>query len=91
MASMYTKNGRPLRVSGNHVYGPSGREVGRIRGNKVFGPGGGYVGTIVGDRLIKRSTDGASIGSAFAPMAGIASASANRVATAAWGDEPDID
>ena len=46
---LYTKNGRPLQVSGDYVYSHSGKIVGRIRGEKVFGTGGRYVGTIVGD------------------------------------------
>ena len=54
---LYTKDGRPLQVSGETVYSPSGQPVGRIRGCKVFGTDGRYVGTIVGDRLVYRSTD----------------------------------
>ena len=40
---LYTKNGRPLQVSGNMVYSGSGIIVGRIDGKKVFGPNGRYV------------------------------------------------
>lgn len=29
MASLYTKNGRPLTVSGSSVFGPNGNEIGR--------------------------------------------------------------
>jgi hypothetical protein len=89
--SLYTKNGRPLRVSGSTVYSRSGKIVGRISGDKVYGTNGRYVGTISGDRLVHRSTDGASVGSAFstANQAGSAAA-ANTVGSAIWGDEPDI-
>ena len=87
---MYTKEGRPLKVSGADLFSRSGTHVARIRGDKAYGPDGRYVGTIVGDRLIYRSTNSASIGSPFAPRASVGHASANRVATAAWGDEPPI-
>lgn len=91
MAGLYTKNGRPLRVSGKKVYGPSGRQVGQIRGRKVYGPNGRYVGTIVGERLIHRPPDSASVASPFAPSLSSPSAAANRAANASWGDEPPID
>lgn len=88
--SLHTKNGVPLKVSGDKVFGPSGRQVGRIRGKKVFGPDGRYVGTIVNDRLVYRSTDRGSIGSSFAPSSRGGSGSARRAASAVWGDEPDL-
>jgi len=91
MASLYTKNGRPLTVSGKSVFGPDGREVGRISGSKVFGPNGRYVGTIAGNRLVYRSTDSASIGSSYAPSRRAGSARANSAGGAIWGDEPRID
>ena len=47
---LYTKNGRPLQVSGDTVYGRSGKVIGRISGDKVYGTDGRYVGTIDGDR-----------------------------------------
>jgi hypothetical protein len=46
---LYTKDGRPLQVSGEIVYSGSGTMMGRIKGEKVFGPDGRYVGTIVGE------------------------------------------
>lgn len=88
MSQLYTKNGRPLRVSGDDIFDRSGRHVGRRRGNKVYGPDGRYAGTIVGDRVVHRSTDSAAISSPFAPRAGTGSASANRAGSALWGDEP---
>ncbi|CAM3820166.1 Hypothetical protein ADP8_02627 [Roseomonas mucosa] len=88
--SLYTKNGRPLQVSGNTVYSRSGQVVGRISGDKVFGTNGGYVGTITGDRLVYRSTDSARISSPFAASSRAGSATANSAGSAAWGDEPDI-
>jgi hypothetical protein len=87
---MHTKDGKPLKVSGNTVHSRSGQVVGRIRGKKVFGSDGHYVGTIANDRLVYRSTDSASIGSSFAAANRGGSASANRVGSAMWGDEPDI-
>jgi hypothetical protein len=90
MSYLYTKNGRPLTVSGKSVFGPDGQEVGRISGNKVFGPNGRYVGTITGDRLVYRSTDSASIHSPFAPSRRAGSARANSAGSAIWGDEPEI-
>jgi hypothetical protein len=91
MASLCTKNGRPLRVSGRSVFGPDGCEIGRVSGSKVFGPDGRYVGTIAGDRLVYRSTDTASISSPFAPARRVGSAQASRAASAIWGEEPMID
>ena len=44
---LYTKNGRPLLVSGDKVYSRSGTIVGRIKGEKVYGTDGRYVGTVV--------------------------------------------
>ena len=58
---MYTKNGKPLQVSGTTVYSRSGKVVGRIKGEKVFGTDGWYAGTIVGDRLVYRSTQSAAL------------------------------
>lgn len=87
---LYTKDGKPLEVSGNTVYSRSGHPVGRINGSKVFGTDGRYVGTIVGDRLVYRSTDSACIGSPFAVANRAGSARANHAGSAIWGDEPDI-
>lgn len=88
--SLYTKNGRPLQVSGDIVYSRSGKVVGRINGDKVYGPSGRYVGTITGDRLVHRSTDSATIGSSFAAANHAGSAHANAAASAIWGNEPEI-
>lgn len=87
---LYTKNGRPLQVSGNIVYNKSGKVVGRIQGEKVFGTNGRYVGTIVNDRLVYRSTQSATISSSFTSANRAGTARANRVGTAIWGEEPDI-
>ena len=91
MSTLYTKNGRPLRVSGCAVFGPSGRQIGRINRKKVFGSNGRYVGTIASGRLVYRSTDSASVGSSFAPMAGPRSAHARAAGSALWGEEPSIE
>jgi hypothetical protein len=88
--NLYTKNGRPLQVSGDKVYSRSGKVVGRIKGKKVYGTDGHYVGTIVNDRLVYRSTDSAGIGSPFAAANLAGSARSNRAVSAIWGDEPNI-
>ena len=90
MDKIYTKEGRPLKLSGGDLISRSGEHVARIRGSKAYGSDGKYVGTVVGDRLIYRSTDRASISSPFAPRASAGHASANHAATAAWGEEPPI-
>jgi hypothetical protein len=90
MADLYTKDGRPLRRSGDNLFSGSGTHVARVRGDKAYGPAGSYVGTIVGDRLIYRSTHSASIGTAFAQSSRAGSASASRAGTALWGNEPPI-
>jgi len=90
MDRLYTKEGRPLKVSSDDLFSRSGKHVARIRNGKAYGPDGRYVGTIVGDRLIYRSTNSASSSSAFAPRTHAGHASANRAGTAAWGDEPPI-
>lgn len=87
---LYTKNGRPLQVSGNIVYSKSGKVVGRIEGEKVFGTNGRYVGTIVNDRLVYRSTQSATISSSFTSANRTGTARASRVGSAIWGEEPDI-
>lgn len=87
---LYTKNGKPLQVSGNTVYSCSGKVVGRIKGKKVYGTDGRYVGTIVNDRLVYRSTDSAGVGSSFSPANRAGTAKANRAGSAIWGQEPDI-
>ena len=88
---MYTKNGQPLEVRGNKIFGPSGRQVATIRGRKAFGPDGSYVGTVIGNRLVYRSTDSASIGSPFAPQVRAPSARASAAGSAQWGEEPLLD
>lgn len=87
---LYTKNGRPLQVSGDMVYSPSGQPVGRIKGSKVYGTDGQYVGTITGDRLVYRSIDSAAISSPFSasPRAGVGVA--YIPASPIWGSEPNI-
>jgi hypothetical protein len=90
MERIYTKNGRPLKVSGQDLFSRSGKHVARMRNDKAYGPDGRYVGTIVNDRLIYRSTNSASVSSPFVPRVSAGHAYANRVPTAAWGDEPPI-
>lgn len=87
---LYTKNGRPLQVSGDTVYSRSGTAIGRVRGDKVYGTDGRYVGTITGDRLVYRSTDSAGVGSPFSAANRAGSATASSAGSAVWGDEPEI-
>jgi len=88
--NLYTKNGRPLQVSGDKVYSRSGTIVGRIRQDRVYGTDRRYVGTIVGERLVYRSTHCADASSSFSVANRAGSARANRVGSAIWGDEPNI-
>jgi hypothetical protein len=87
---LYTKNGRPLQVSGNIVYSRFGIVVGRIDGNKVFGTNGRYVGTIVKDRFVYRSTDSAVIKSVFSASNRVGTGKANHGGSVIWGEEPNI-
>jgi hypothetical protein len=90
MADLYTKDGRPLRRSGDNLFSRSGVHVAKIRGNKAYGPDGQYVGTMSGNRLIYRSTDSVGVGSPFAATNQARFASADSAGTADWGDEPPI-
>jgi hypothetical protein len=91
MPSLYTKNATPLTVRGSAVFDPAGQKFGHIRDDRVYDLQGRYRGTVVDDRLIYRSTDSASVASPRAPSAGAATARAPRAASAAWGDEPNIE
>src|SRR4051794_19355642 len=42
VASLYTKNGVPLRVTGSSVFNPSGQNFGYISGDRVYGLEGHY-------------------------------------------------
>ena len=88
--NLYTKNGRPLQVSGDTVYSRSGQPVGRIKGSKVYGTNGQYVGTITGDRLVYRSSDSAAVSSPFSVANRAGCGMANRGGSGVWGDEPNI-
>jgi hypothetical protein len=88
MSELFTKNGKPLTISGDDIFDRSGRHVGRRRGDKVYGPDGRYAGTIVGDRVAYRSSDSATISSPFAQSAHMGSASADHVGSAILGEEP---
>jgi hypothetical protein len=90
MDVIYTKDGRPLKVSGQDLIARSGMHVARMRNGKAYGPDGHYVGTIVNDRLIYRSTNSATISSPVAPRASAGHSRANRAPTAAWGEEPPV-
>lgn len=88
--TLYTKDWRPLLISGDTVYSGSGQVVGRIRGGMVYGPGGRYVGTITSGRLVYRSTDGAGISSPFSSANRAGSGQGRAAGSGLAGDEPDI-
>ena len=90
MSRLYTKNGRPLQVSGANMYSRSGKYVGRISGGKVYDPSGRYAGSIVGDRVVYRSTESASISGPSVSASRAGSAAANAAGSAIWGDEPNF-
>lgn len=90
MSRLFTKNGRPLQVSGSNVYSRSGTYLGRISGGKVYDPSGRYAGTIVGDRVVYRSTDSASISGPSVSAPRMGSAAARAAGSAIWGDEPEF-
>jgi hypothetical protein len=89
VATLYTKKGKPLTVSGDYVYDRSGRHLGRRRGNKIYGPDGRYRATIVRNTAVYRSVDSAGVsGSYAAPANRVGTAAASRVGSAIQGDEP---
>lgn len=90
MTNLYTKNGRPLQVSGDRVHSRSGQYVGRIRSGKVYDPSGRYIGTVVGDRVVYRSTGASTISGPTTSSNRAGTAAGNRAASAIWGDEPPI-
>jgi hypothetical protein len=90
MSQLYTKNGRPLQVSGSALYSRSGQYVGNIRGDTVFDPGGKYAGTIVGDRVVYRRTDSAQVSSPSIQARHAGSAAAHHARSAIWGDDPNF-
>ncbi len=91
MSSLYTKNGRPLQVSGDNVYSRSGKHVGRISGDTIYGLTGRYAATIVGDRAVYRSADSASTAGVASPRASrVGTAEASRVGSAIMGSEPEF-
>ena len=87
---MYTKNGRPLQVSGTTYYSRSGQVVGRLRDDKLFGRDGRYVATVDGERLVYRSADSARIAPAFRAANRAARAMSNCARSSVRGDEPAI-
>jgi len=90
VATLCTKEARPLRQSGSDLFSRSGTHVAKLKGKKAYGSDGRYVGTLVGNRLVYRSTDSATIGSAFAQRAHAGSARASAAGSAVLGEEPPI-
>ena len=87
---LYTKDGRPLQVSGSTVHSRSGRPVGRISGDKVYGMDGRYVGTIDGNRLVYRSPESAGRGSPFSAGSIGGTGRGSAGGSGIWGSEPDV-
>jgi hypothetical protein len=90
MSTIYTKEGRALKLSDGDLFSRSGMHVGRVRGGEAYGPDGRYVGTVVGDCLVYRSKDSAKKTSAYSPRSSNGHSTANRAAKEISGDEPPI-
>jgi hypothetical protein len=90
MGTIYTKNGRPVQVSGDHVHSRSGTYVGRLNGKYLFSRTGHYLATLDGNRLVYRSTDSARVGSPTANADRAGSGAADSAGSGLWGDEPNI-
>ncbi len=88
MANYYTRDGKPLRRTGDDVHDNNGRHIGKIKGDRVYGPSGRYVATVVGDRLVYRQTDSVTVSSPFAPMPSAGLGGAEAGGSGLWGDEP---
>jgi hypothetical protein len=88
MDVLYTRSGRLLQRSGNHVYSRSGSYLGQLKGGKVFDPSGCYCGTIVGDRVVYRTIDSAMKVPASIMEACSATSHPNRTGSSIWGTEP---
>ncbi len=85
---LYTKNGRPLQLSGDQLFAQSGAYLGRLRNGRVYDPSGRYAGTLVGNRIVHRATDSTTISSPSVAVPRVAVARVNAVPSALLGDEP---
>lgn len=90
MPTLHTKEGRPLRQSGNDLFSRSGAHIAKLKGKKAYGPDGRYVGTLIGKRLVYRSTDSATIVSSFAQRSHAGTALARAAGSNSSGEEPPI-
>ena len=88
MEHLYTRSGRLLQLSGDHLHSRSGSYLGQVRDGKVFGPDDRYCGTIVGDRVVYRTIDSAARVAASAAPACAATTSGNHPGKSLWGQEP---
>jgi 4-fold beta flower protein len=88
VADLYTKNGKPLRVSGDDIFDRDGRHVGRRSGDEVYAADGRYAGTVVGDTVVYRSQESGSMHGAVGPRVLAPFAAPNRAPRAIQGDEP---
>ena len=91
MDVLYTRSGRLLQRSGNHLHSRAGRYLGQIHNGKVFDPNGLYCGTIVGDRVVYRTVDSAAASTASDAEFCAPSTHASRTGSALWGVEPPFD
>lgn len=87
---LYTKNGRPLQVSGDRVYSCSGTYVGHLSGGRLYDPSGRYAGTVERDRVVYRSSDSATVSSPTAGGNIGGSGAGSAGGSGVWGDEPDL-
>ncbi len=88
MDDLYTRGGRLLQRSGNHLHSRSGRYLGQLQNGKVFDPDGRYSGTIVGDRVVYRTIDSAAKIAASTAVKCAPVTHADRTAVTIWGVEP---
>ena len=91
MDNLYTRSGRLLQRSGDHLHARSGRYLGHLQNGRVFDPSGKYCGTIVGDRVVYRTIDSAAKSIASEAVMCAASTLANRAGSALWGVEPPFE
>lgn len=88
MEDLYTRSGRLLQRSGNHLHSRSGNYLGQLQNGKVYDPDGRYCGTIVGDRVVYRTIDSAARTPASTAEVCPASTHPNRNGSSIWGIEP---
>lgn len=91
MDDLYTRNGRPLQLTGDQLHSRSGHYLGHVRHGKAFDPTGRYCGTVIGNRVVYRSIDSASTSSPTTAADRTASTRANQARSSLWGHEPPFE